>query len=160
MDVKRTLALALLLFVVAALGTLGVKEYQRSRDRARASTSQAATPAHGRVVTVYYLHTTTRCPSCMKIESFTAAAVTGPRFSAPLAEGKMIFKVLNTDDAEHAHFVPEYELVTKSVVVSERVEGRETRWKRLDKVWDLLDDPTAFQKYIQEEVSAYLETPA
>jgi hypothetical protein len=30
------------------------------------------------------------------------------------------------------------------------------RWKRLDKVWDLIGDQQAFEKYVRDEVRAYL----
>jgi len=156
MNAKRWTTALLLLFLVAALGTLAVKEYRR---RAAVPAAAAAPPSEApadRQVVVYYLHTTTRCPSCMKIESYTAAAVTGARFSEALAKKRLVFKVLNTDEPEHAHFVKEYALVTKSVVVSEVVKGKEVRWKNLDKVWDLLGDEAAFRAYIETEVAAFL----
>ena len=107
-------------------------------------------------VVVYYLHTTARCPSCLKIEAFTAAEVTGP-LSGPLAEGRLEWKVLNVDEPKNEHFVDDYKLFTKSVVVSEVVNGKEVRWKRLDKVWDYLGDQQAFMKYVDDEIRAYLK---
>jgi len=157
MTAKRVTTALLLLFVLAALGTLAVKEMRRRAATPPPATAAppVETPAVPQVV-VYYLHTTTRCPSCMKIESYTAAAVTGPRFSDALAKGRLAWKVLNTDEPANAHFVQEYQLVTKSVVLSEVVKGKELRWKRLDRVWDLLDDETAFRAYIEGEVAAFL----
>jgi len=107
-------------------------------------------------VVVYYLHTTARCPSCLKIEAYTAAEVTGP-LSGPLSDGRLEWKVINVDEPKNAHFVEDYELYTKSVVVSEMKDGKEIRWKRLDKVWDYLDDQQAFMKYVGDEVRAYLK---
>ena len=77
-------------------------------------------------------------------------------FPEPLRNGSLVWKSLNTDDPWNNHFVKDYELFTKSVVVSEVVNGKEVRWKRLDKVWDLLDDQKEFTKYIEDEVRGYL----
>lgn len=107
-------------------------------------------------VVVYYLHTTARCPSCLKIEAYTAAEVTGP-LAGPLAAGKLEWQVLNVEEPQNEHFVDDYKLFTKSVVVSEVVNGKEIRWKRLDKVWDYLGDQQAFMKYVDDEVRAYLK---
>jgi hypothetical protein len=112
--------------------------------------------ALGSKVVVYYLHTTARCPSCLKIEAYTAAEVTGA-LAGPLSDGRLEWRVLNVDEPENAHFTEDYELYTKSVVVSEVRGGKEVRWKRLDKVWDYLDDQQAFMKYVDDEVRAYLK---
>jgi hypothetical protein len=115
-----------------------------------------ASQTHGSKVTVYYLHTTARCPSCLKIEAYTAAEVTGA-LAGPLSDGRLEWKVVNVDEPPNAHFTDDYQLYTKSVVVSEMRDGKEVRWKRLDKVWDLLGDQQAFMKYVDEEVRAYLK---
>lgn len=112
--------------------------------------------ALGSKVIVYYLHTTARCPSCLKIEEYTEAEMTGP-LAGPLTEGRLEWKVVNVDEPENAHFTEDYELYTKSVVVSEMKDGKEVRWKRLDKVWDFIGDQQAFMKYVDDEVRAYLK---
>lgn len=218
MKAKGVVTAVLLLFVVASLAWLGVKEVARSnalkaaqaqplpvapgpkpetpppaitfpvppasfespaalpKDSAPA-TASVSTPAPAKAgkpsadpptpagapnepsrtkIVVYYLHTTARCPSCLKIEAYTAAEVTGP-LSGPLAAGKLEWKVLNVDEPNNAHFVQDYELYTKSVVVSEMKDGKEVRWKRLDKVWDYLGDRQAFMRYVDDEVRAYLK---
>ncbi|MEW5764356.1 MAG: nitrophenyl compound nitroreductase subunit ArsF family protein [Acidobacteriota bacterium] len=125
------------------------------------STSQptAPNPSAGPIrskVIVYYLHTTARCPSCLKIEAYTEAAVNGP-LAGPLSAGRLEWKVLNVEEPDNAHFVDDYGLFTKSVVVSEILDGKEVRWKRLDKVWDYLGDSQAFVKYVDDEVREYLK---
>jgi hypothetical protein len=118
--------------------------------------AQAAQPVPAKTkVVVYYLHSTARCTNCLKIEAYTASAVTGG-FGVPLSDGRLEWKVLNTDEPKNAHFIEDYELFTKSVVVSEVKDGKEARWKRLDKVWDLLDDRQAFEKYVKDEVKVFL----
>lgn len=108
-----------------------------------------------RVVHVTYFFTTARCYSCIKLESMTDAALV-TAFAGPLAEGKMEWHLVNVDRPENRHFIAHYGLYTKSVVVSERENGRELRWKNLPDVWRLLNDADGFQEYIVSEVEAFL----
>ena len=65
-------------------------------------------------------------------------------------------KVINVDEKENSHFSKDYKLFTRSVVVSDIVNGKETQWKNLQKVWELVHNDEAFKKYIQDEIKAYL----
>lgn len=118
----------------------------------------AAAPAPAPPVTVFvtYFHTTARCASCLKIEDLTNATMT-TRFAGPIAEKRIVWRSLNLDEPANNHFVKDYSLYTKSVVVSEVKEGREVRWKNLDQVWQLLGDPAGFQGYVEREVQAFLD---
>lgn len=103
---------------------------------------------------VYYFHRTVRCPSCEKIETLAQAAVE-ERFADEVAAGRMMWKPLNIDEPQNQHFEDDYKLETQSVVLSELREGKEVRWKNLDKVWDLLDDDAGFAQYVAEEIAAF-----
>ena len=107
-------------------------------------------------VFVTYFHTTARCASCLKIEDLTNATMT-TRFAGPIAEKRIVWRLVNLDEPENAHYVKDYGLYTKSVVVTEVKEGREVRWKNLDQVWQLLGDPAGFQGYVEREVQAFLD---
>jgi hypothetical protein len=113
-------------------------------------------PAPPPTVFVTYFHTTARCASCLKIEDLTNATMT-TRFAGPIAEKRIVWRSLNLDEPANNHFAKDYGLYTKSVVVSEVKEGREVRWKNLEKVWDLLGDPAGFQGYVEREVQAFLD---
>jgi hypothetical protein len=125
-------------------------------NAAAAPPSATATPASaGGKLIVYYFHTTTRCPSCLKIEQFTDYALK-EGFGAELATGRIEWRVVNTDDASNAHYIEDYKLYTKSVVLSRVEKGRELRWKNLDQVWKLLGDSRKFQEYVVSEVKGFL----
>ncbi len=92
----------------------------------------------------------------MKIESFSREAVeTG--FGEELKKGKLIWRLVNVDEPANRHFVDDYQLYAKAVVISDVREGEEVRWKNLTKVWQLTGDKDLFVKYIKDEVRAYLE---
>ena len=161
---------ALLAFVAVTAVTLGVKETRHARAVAAAEAALSAPPAAKAVAppaalepaaqpaTIYvtYFRATARCLSCLKIEDLTDGTMT-TRFAGPIADKRVIWRTLNLDEPENNHFVKDYGLYTKSVVVSEVRNGREVRWKNLDQVWQLLGDPPAFQGYVEREVQAFLE---
>ena len=55
------------------------------------------------------------------------------------------------------HFVKDYELTNRSVVVSLEKNGIEKRWKRLDRVWELVRDKDAFIEYIQKSMNLIMK---
>lgn len=118
--------------------------------------SQVKSDAAGDSIIVYYFYGKVRCPTCHKIETYTQETMTG-LLSEYMKLGRLQWKPINTEEAGNEHFEKDYQLFTKSVIVSEIKNGKETRWKNLGKIWDLTGDKPEFQKYIQDEVMAYLE---
>lgn len=155
---KHLVTGALLAFVAVTGVTLAVKETRHARAVAAAN-APASTPApsaaEASTIYVTYFHATARCTSCLKIEDLTNATMT-MRFAGPIAEKRIVWRLVNVDEPEHAHYVKDYGLFTKSVVVSEVKAGKEVRWKNLDQVWHLLGNPESFQDYVEREVQAFL----
>lgn len=152
MKLKTVLTFVLLAFVAVSAAWMIIKE-TGSRDAAAGNIKQqeADNPAlKGHTVAAYYFHGDARCPTCIKIESYTGEAITGT-FTNELSSGCLSWQVLNTDEPEHEHFVKDFELTTKSVVLVEKVDGKQVNWKNLDRIWDLVDDKDVFKKYIIEE---------
>lgn len=117
--------------------------------------SLAATPADtvAHKIIAYYFHTTRRCPSCKKIEAYSDEAIrTG--YDDQLKKGQLEWRVVNTDEPGNEHYVDDYQLYTKSLVLSHVEGGKQTKWKNLDKVWELLGDKDGFMKYVQDEIKA------
>jgi hypothetical protein len=116
----------------------------------------AAADSTAHYVIAYYFHTTYRCSSCRRLEAWTRQAIdTG--FSAELADGRLIWRVVNVEKRGNEHFVKDYQLFTKSVVLSEQQSGREVRWKNLARVWELLADEADFVDYVQTETHSFLD---
>jgi hypothetical protein len=106
-------------------------------------------------VIAYYFHTTFRCPSCRKIEQYTGEALK-ENFAKEMESGELVYKVVNTDDAGNEHFMRDYQLYTKSVVLSLVKDGKEVKFKNLEKVWRLLGNKDEFCRYIKEETADFL----
>lgn len=105
---------------------------------------------------VYYFHGNQRCKTCNKIEALTKK-ILDESFAAQLKDGSMEVRVVNVDQTENEHFVTDYELAVRSVVVSKVDGGKETNWRRLDKVWQLVHDEAAFAAYLREEIGLLLK---
>ncbi|NMC44724.1 MAG: hypothetical protein GYA46_12465 [candidate division Zixibacteria bacterium] len=102
-------------------------------------------------IIAYYFHGIRRCPTCRKLEAYSQEAVqTG--FAEELKTGKMEWRVVNIEESPNEHYEKDYQLYTKSVILSRVENGKEAAWKNLDRIWELVGDKEAFVKYIQDEV--------
>ena len=103
----------------------------------------------------YYFHGNKRCSTCRKLEAYSEEAITGG-FAPELESGELEWRVVNTDDKANAHFVTDFELVTKSVVLVEYRDGEVVRWKNLKLVWQLVGDEDGFVRYVRDETRDFL----
>jgi hypothetical protein len=108
-------------------------------------------------VTVYYFHTNVRCATCHKLEAL-AREVVERDFAKELKSGRVQWKMVNMQEQENKHFVNDFQLVTKSVVLVEEINGKQTRWKNLPKIWELVMSPEKYQQYVRSEIKSFLET--
>ena len=115
---------------------------------------KAATEA--KTAVVYYFYTNTRCSSCKTIETYTREAVE-KNFTAGYKEWKVIFKSVNVEEEADKHFVRDYWLNSKSVVVQKFSGEKALKWAKLEKVWQLLGDKDAFVSYVAGETHKLLD---
>lgn len=111
-------------------------------------------PRPNRVV-VYYFHRTLRCDNCLKFEAYADEALRS-RFVEELADGRLVWSVLNLDDESSTTLVDAYDIFESSLVVSAVKAGEERSWEKLEAIWGLVGDKPSFLSYIQSEVEASL----
>jgi hypothetical protein len=114
----------------------------------------AATTDTGTIV--YYFHGNVRCATCKTIEAYADEAVHAA-FAAELEDGTLRWRVVNIDEPDNRHFIQDFQLVTRSVVLAEYRDGAVVRSKNLDQVWQLVRDKERFVDYVQSETKAFLE---
>lgn len=119
------------------------------------SGTETAAPAPADGVVAYYFHGNLRCASCRKLEAWSEEAVT-QGFAEELASGRLEWRVVNTDEPDNAHFVKDFELVTKSVVLVAYRDGAVVRHQNLTQVWQLLRDKEAFLGYVRDSTREFL----
>jgi len=107
-------------------------------------------PAAKAPVVAYYFHTSHRCPTCRAIEANGQAAL-----ADAVRDGRVEWRVVNFDEAANKHFAKDYDLAFASLVLVANDGGAPPRWKNLDRVWELYDDPPAFARYVQQELAAF-----
>jgi len=107
-------------------------------------------------IVLYYFHGTARCPTCRKFESYSNEALQ-ETFSDALKNGRLEWRVVNVEELSNEHFVSDYQLYSKSIVIVKIRDGKQVAWKNLNRIWELVRDKSAFVKYIQDEMSTYLE---
>jgi hypothetical protein len=106
-------------------------------------------------VIAYYFHTNTRCSTCIKIESYSKEAIE-KGFADELKNGTLEMRVVNYENPENRHFMQDYKLVSKSLVLVNTVNGKQTEWTNLKMVWQLTGRKDAFLNYVRKEVRGYL----
>jgi hypothetical protein len=179
----KALKYALMAFVAASVGAVVYKNLPCcSGDKAQAAPveavaateaagpvvkSQAKTPAkavkpagkpaaEAKTAVVYYFYTNTRCSSCQTIEAYTREAVTN-RLAAGYKDWRVEFRGVNIDDKANEHFVQDYWLNSKAVIVQKFSDGKALKWGKLDRVWTLIGDKEAFTAYVVAETQKLLD---
>lgn len=165
MKIKTVISILLLLFIVVSVVYMLAKEIRsptESSDSERnlqpvvKSNEQALKLMDSKVV-LYYFHGTARCPTCRKFESYSNEALQ-QAFAENLNNGRLEWKVVNVDEPGNQHYVSDYQLYSKSIVIVKTQGGEQLAWKNLNRIWELVRNKDAFIKYIQDEVRTYLET--
>ena len=146
--------------LIVALGSLAIwanREYQKSVAELVPAAAEDLPRVTGDQVIMTYFISGTRCESCQKIESLTKETAEKD-FAEELASGQLVFRVIDTGEPGYQHYTNDYQLTSKTVILSHRVEGREIEWADMAKVWDLLDDAPGFHNYLGAQVRAYLDS--
>ena len=120
-----------------------------------ADAQDAGTKPTGRVI-AYYFHGTFRCSTCYKLEQYSKEAIEA-NFKDELAAGKLEFKVINIEDKGNEHYVNDYQLYTKSLVLSLVKDGKQMKWKNLDKIWEYVGNKQRFIDYVKSGVAELLK---
>lgn len=169
MTTKGILRMLLLVFV-AVSGVLliirDVRERTQSQSPAEGSVLAASSAASDAAkesqqtpnspkLMVYYFHGTFRCATCRKIEAYSREALESG-FPKELKDGTIEWHVINVEEAGNRHYIDDYRLFSKSLILVRLKDGKQKEWKNLMKVWELIGDKKAFADYVQDEVRAYL----
>jgi hypothetical protein len=118
---------------------------------------QVAAPKSGsHKVIAYFFHTNTRCSTCIKIEDYSHEAIE-KGFPDELKNGTLEMRVINYEQPENKHFMKDYNLVSKSLVLVNTVNEKQTEWTNLKRVWQLTGKKDEFLNYVRKEVRSYLD---
>lgn len=146
---KKTVVIVVVILILLAVVKKINHRESVSEGASTVSSAEMAPLKEG--VEVTYFEYGARCPTCIRMEKWSKAAIE-EGFKEALDETKLVFRTVPADEA----IVKKYELTTKSLIISEWKGGKEVKWKNLDEIWDLSGDEAAFKRYVTENVREQL----
>jgi hypothetical protein len=168
---RLALTVALGLFIVATSGVLvlrtasSVLESPSAQNTSVAqpttrpeepATTSPATASSEAAYVVYYFHGDVRCTSCRRIEAWAFEAVRNG-FGDDIRSGRLSLQRINVDQSGNRHYIRDYQLHTRTVVLTEQRSGHTVRYRSLDRVWNLLQNREAFHQYVQSALGEFME---
>jgi hypothetical protein len=161
MKPKQILAIVLIVFVAGSLAYMVVKETtakpytNETAENAISGEDKATVQPDDRII-VYYFHGDVRCETCHKLETY-AKETLDTYFADELAAGKIVWQVVNVEQPQNEHFIKDYKLVTKSVVLSKVRQGKELAWENLDRIWQEVGDKQDYIDYVRNSILKFVE---
>lgn len=140
----------LLVFVLLSVGYRAAMELRRGEVEADVPGKAAVAE-----VAVYFFDGGKDCATCEKLEAYAREAVE-THFPEELASGVLVWLRRDMDEPENEHFVTDFELYAKSVVVVGLKDGERVRWENLEDIWELVYDRPAYIEYIRVRVGDFL----
>ena len=124
--------------------------------------SQPKNPAaaSARVRVAYMLIGAKRCDLCLKIERWTKRSVEDWQKRHPAQADEVVFELICADEPAHKHYIKDYELAFKTVLLLENDgKGGVARWRNLQDVWEWVrtDDEAAFVKNVSQAIDAMMK---
>jgi len=164
MNRKKLLTVVLLGFVVISL-TLAVADVTGWRKHGASPlppTRSPETTTSGVVtldstttaptLTAIYFHASHRCPTCKKIEAYTHEAL-----QPAITSGQIAWQVADYTAPENAALVERFEVLTSTVVLTEKRGGQIVRFKNVEEVWDHTHDQAEFVTFMRDTWNGFRE---
>ena len=145
----------LLAFVLVSVGYAIGKN--TSSGKSGNSFALQGNPETGKHLVVYYTHATMRCETCNNIEKKTHELLES-KFKDELASGNIKWQVVNFQEDES--FAKKFDVTTSGVIAVSMDGDKVINYERLDDVWTLLEDPPAFDSYLEKSFRKLLAEPA
>jgi thiol-disulfide isomerase/thioredoxin len=115
----------------------------------------AADPPADRVVVMYF-HRTERCPTCLKMGSYTEEAVKSG-FAEQLKSGKVESHFIDFQDAKNAELTQGYGVAGPTLIVARVAGNKVTEYQNLQEIWTKARDRASFVEYVQSNIKGYLK---
>jgi hypothetical protein len=165
MNTKKIVSRLLLAFVAVALlvataDVTGLKQKltASSPDPAVAQADNSATsnesdhPNDARYAAIFY-HAKHRCDTCVKIEEYAHAAL-----EPAIKNGELAWEISEYTAPENREVVRSMDVMTSTVVLTERENGKIVRFKNLEDVWLHTNHPDRFAAYITDSWKSFRES--
>lgn len=142
-------------FLVAAVAVVGGMAALMSGGVLAGDEAPSTAAAANVETIVYYFHGNARCATCKTIEAYADEAVQAA-FAGEIEDGTLTWRPVNVDIPDNRHFIQDFRLVTRSVVLAKYRSGEVVRFENLDKVWQLVRNKERFLAYVQDATREFL----
>ena len=115
--------------------------------------ASAAEVKGDRVVAMYF-HRTQRCPTCLKMGSYSEEAVKSA-FAEQIKNGTVAFYYVDFQDQKNAALTKGYNVTGPALIVAKIAGNKVAEFRNLKDIWAKVGDKQAFIKYVQSSVAAY-----
>jgi thiol-disulfide isomerase/thioredoxin len=154
---KRLMNLVLAVVTVAVctslLVTSSLAEDKNEPAASSANSTQAASTPADRVVVMYF-HRTQRCPTCLRMGTYTEESVK-EKFAEPMRSGKVEFHYIDFQDKKNEALTKAYNVSGPTLIVAKVADNKVKEYKNLADIWTKNAEKAAFYKYVQDNITAY-----
>ena len=122
-----------------------------------ASMSPSAAPAADALadrIVVMYFHRTKRCPTCLKMGSYSEEAVQSG-FAEQLKDGAVAFHYIDFQDKKNEKLAKGYRIEGPALIVAKITSNKVAKFTDLEDIWAKVGDRPAFLKYVRDSVAAH-----
>jgi hypothetical protein len=166
MNSRKLTSRLLIGFVALSLGFVAFRSVRATRDwhppssvEAQAVSKAVTVPGQrvevGSKIIAYYFHVNVRCTTCRAIETYSKRVIQ-QRFKDDIAAGRLEWRPVNIQNPENRHFIQDYQLFTRSLVLVRIKDGRQQEYKVLNDTWELVGTPELMQQYVEKETRNFL----
>jgi Zn-dependent alcohol dehydrogenase len=147
----KNIAFALVVTGMAVICVLGISQSVSAAD----ASAQTSVPAD-RVVVMYF-HRTQRCPTCLKMGSYSEEAVkTG--FAQQIKDGTIEFHYIDFQDKKNEAMTKAYKVSGPTLIVARVADSKVAEIKNLKDMWTKVSDKGQFLAYVQSNVKESLKS--
>lgn len=118
-----------------------------------APTAYAADPPSDRVVAMYF-HRTKRCPTCLKMGSYSEEAIK-KGFAKQVKARSVEFHYVDFQDKKNAALTKGYKISGPALIVAKIEESKVKEYKNLRDIWTKVREKPKFIKYVRDNVELY-----
>ena len=137
----KRLTVAVFVFVAISMaGTSAVVAADRPADR----------------VVAMYFHRTQRCPTCIKMGSYTVEAIT-KAFAKQLKAGTVEFHYVDFQDKKNAAVAKAYKITGPALIVAKVKSNKVKEYKNLKDIWTKVRKKEDFTAYVVKNVEPQLK---
>ena len=101
-----------------------------------------------------YFHRTQRCPTCLKMGSYSEEAVI-TKYAEQIKAGKISFHYVDFQDPKNAQIAKAYGINGPALIVAKAANKKVAGYKNLKEIWKKVADKEEFIKYVQNNIDTY-----